>query len=80
MMSVYFLRAVSSGWIKIGYSKRPLDRIAGSNTFCPHELKLLKVIEGERDVECGQQFPPSGDCHTPLPCEVRNGNDTTPRA
>src|SRR5215467_12891816 len=22
--------------------------------------------------ECGQQFPPSdGDCHTPLPCEVR---------
>src|SRR5262245_14093097 len=31
--------------------------------------------------ECGQQFPPSdGDCHTPLPCEVRKGNDTTPRA
>src|SRR5262249_3243176 len=25
--------------------------------------------------------PPSdGDCHTPLPCEVRKGNDTTPRA
>src|SRR5215472_3485576 len=31
--------------------------------------------------ECSQQFPPSdGDCHTPLPCEVREGNDTTPRA
>src|SRR5262245_39135583 len=31
--------------------------------------------------ECGQQFPPSdGDCHTPLPCEVRKGNDTTSRA
>src|SRR5215469_5958837 len=31
--------------------------------------------------KCGQQFPPSdGDCHTPLPCEVRRGNDTTPRA
>src|SRR5262249_22724513 len=31
--------------------------------------------------ECGQQFPPSdGDCHTPLPCEVRKGNHTTPRA
>src|SRR5262245_22297924 len=29
----------------------------------------------------GQQFPPSdGDCHTPLPREVRKGNDTTPRA
>src|SRR5215831_16947107 len=25
-----------------------------------------------RAAECGQQFPPSdGDCHTPLPCEVR---------
>src|SRR5215470_17403279 len=31
--------------------------------------------------ERGQQFPPSdGDCHTPLPCEVRKWNDTTPRA
>src|SRR5215831_9806927 len=30
--------------------------------------------------ECGQQLPPSdGDCHTPLPGEVRKGNDTTPR-
>src|SRR5262249_44788658 len=34
-----------------------------------------------RAAECGQQFPPSdGDCHTPLPCEVRKWNDTTPRA
>src|SRR6516165_7710472 len=34
-----------------------------------------------RAAECDQQFPPSdGDCHTPLPCEVRKGNDTTPRA
>ena len=34
-----------------------------------------------RAAECGQQFPPfDGDCHTPLPCEVRKGNDTTPRA
>src|SRR5215831_8031479 len=34
-----------------------------------------------RATECGQQFPPSdGDCHTPLPCEVRKDNDITPRA
>src|SRR5262249_43844506 len=34
-----------------------------------------------RAAECGQQFPPSDDDrHTPLPCEVRKGNDTTPRA
>src|SRR5215469_16341143 len=27
---------------------------------------------GCRAAECSQQFPPSdGDCHTPLPCEVR---------
>src|SRR5262249_44251442 len=34
-----------------------------------------------RTAECSQQFPPSdGDCDTPLPYEVRKGNDTTPRA
>src|SRR5262249_35852809 len=34
-----------------------------------------------RAAECDQQFPSSdGDCHTPLPREVRRGNDTTPRA
>src|SRR5262249_44225089 len=34
-----------------------------------------------RPAECSQQFPPSdGDCHTPLPCEVRKRKDTTSRA
>ena len=34
-----------------------------------------------RAAERRQQFPPSdGDCHTPLPCEARKRNDTTPRA
>src|SRR5215831_5030650 len=33
---------------------------------------------GRRAAKCNQQFPPSdGDCHTPLPCEVRKG--TVPR-
>src|SRR5215813_13194413 len=37
--------------------------------------------QGSRAAECGQQFLPSdGARHTPLPCEVRKGNDTTPRA
>jgi hypothetical protein len=28
-----------------------------------------------RAAECGQQLPPSdGDCHAPLPCEVRKDN------
>jgi len=65
MSAVYFLKAVSSGWIKIGYSKRPLERVSGYHTFCPHELRLLKVIEGERDVEHAwhRRFaPPSRAC------------------
>src|SRR5262249_9021815 len=34
-----------------------------------------------RAAERGYHIPPSdGDCHTPLPCEVRKRNDTTPRA
>src|SRR5215831_17123618 len=47
----------------------------------PHPLALLRARRERprcRAAECGQQFPPSdGDCHTPLPCEVRKG--TVPR-
>src|SRR5262249_6962764 len=40
-----------------------------------------KRPRGRRAAECGEQFPPSdGDCHTPLPCEVRKGKDTTRQA
>src|SRR5262249_46956944 len=51
----------------------------------PHPLGLLRTRRerprGRRAAACSQQFPPSdGDCHTPLPCEVRKGKDTTPRA
>src|SRR5262249_18737473 len=51
----------------------------------PHALRLLRARRERprrhRAAECDQQFPPSdGDCHTPLPCEVRKWNDTTPRA
>src|SRR5262249_3988328 len=50
----------------------------------PHPLGLLRARRerpgSRRAAESGQQFPPSdGDCHTPLPCEVRKGNDTTLR-
>src|SRR5262249_42054973 len=48
-------------------------------------LKFIASLRARRErpcsrraAECGQQFPPSdGDCHRPLPCEVREGNDTT---
>ena len=49
-----------------------------------HRRLLRPRRERPRDsraAKCGQQFPPSdGDCHTPLPCEVRKRDDTTPRA
>jgi len=40
--------------------------------------RLLRVRPcGRRAAEYGQQFPPSdGDCHTPLPREVRKGKNT----
>src|SRR5262249_50743412 len=48
------------------------------------QLLLRARREGPRccrAAECDQQFPSSeGDCHTPLPCEVRKRNDTTLRA
>ena len=51
----------------------------------PHALSQLRPRRERprrrRAAECGQQFPPSdGDGHTPLPREVREDNDTTPRA
>src|SRR5215831_5234525 len=50
--------------------------------FTPH-IALRARRErpsGCRAAECGQQFRSSdGAHHTPLPCEVRKGNDTTSR-
>src|SRR5262249_30525144 len=50
----------------------------------PHALGLLcarrKRPRCRGAAERSQQFPPSdGDCHTPLPCEVRKRKNTTPR-
>src|SRR5215813_7339191 len=50
--------------------------------FTPHiALRPRRERPRHEAAERDQQFPPSdGDCHTPLPCEVRKCNDTTPRA
>jgi len=47
--------------------------ICGSSLLRPRRGRPRRC----RAAEYGQQFPPSdGDCHTPLPCEVRKGNDS----
>src|SRR5262249_7153973 len=44
-------------------------------------LRARRERPCSRAAERDQQFPPSdGDCHTPLPREVRRGNDSTPLA
>src|SRR5215467_14611899 len=62
----------------------PVDRVvdyADARDF-PRLLRTRHARpRGHRAAEGSQQFPPSdGDCHTPLPCEVRKGKDTTARA
>src|SRR5262249_59968013 len=62
----------------------PARRFAVEPADHRHRRLLRTRRERPRDCRAGersQQFPPSdGDCHAPLPCEVREGNDTTPRA
>src|SRR5262249_32017215 len=60
--------------------------VRGSRPDVPDTRRLARLLRTRRKrprrraAECDQQLPPSdGDCHTPLPCEVRKGNDTTPR-
>src|SRR5262249_15946713 len=62
---------------------RLLGRTSKERTDHRHRLLLRARRERprRRAAERGQQLPPSnGDCHTPLPREVRKGNDTTSRA
>src|SRR6516162_243127 len=62
--------------------------VRGSRPDVPDTRRLARLLRARSErpssgspAECGQQFPPSdADCHTPLPCEVRKGHDTTPRA
>src|SRR5215472_1657967 len=51
----------------------------------PNDRHRLRARRERRRSRCAaerdHQLPPSdGDCHTPLPCEVRKRNDTTLRA
>src|SRR6516225_3489808 len=54
----------------------------------PNGRRLARLLRARNQrpprccaAECCQQLPSSdGDCHTPLPCEVRRGKDTTRQA
>src|SRR5215468_2766943 len=62
--------------------------VRGARPDVPDTRRLARLLRARRErpcsrrtAECSQQLSPSdGDCHTPHPCEVRKGNDTTPRA
>src|SRR5262249_49520778 len=50
-------------------SEKLYDRHLHSSLLCAGRERPCDLA-----AERGQQFPPSdGDCHTPLPCEVRKG-------
>jgi len=58
-------------------SRSAARQSASCGEIPPRHRRLLRACctrPGDRIAECDQQFPPSdGDCHTPLPCEVRKG-------
>jgi hypothetical protein len=65
--------------------KEAADNVRHKHANASHPLALARTRRerprGSRAAEGSQQFPPSdGDCHTPLPREVRKSNDTTPRS
>lgn len=43
---VYFVEAIGSGRVKIGFTKSPEDRLGSIQTGCPFPLKLLAVVAG----------------------------------
>lgn len=43
---VYFIRDMTSGYIKIGVSNRPVERLGSMTTGSPHEMCLLLCVPG----------------------------------
>src|SRR6516225_4194238 len=62
-----------------------MDRCAGFPPGCTRHAAscrpAARALQAATRLPRRRVRPPShGDCHTPLPCEVRKWNDTTPRA
>lgn len=48
---IYFIKAIGSGRLKIGWAGRLWARYRESETFCPYPTRLVGVIEGDRGDE-----------------------------
>ena len=48
---IYFIEAVGLSRIKIGFSKKPLDRLKQLQTGSPTELSLIATIPGAQELE-----------------------------
>lgn len=48
---VYFIQAGDSGDIKIGLARDVAKRMSDIQNGCPHELRLLVAVPGDKDVE-----------------------------
>lgn len=50
-MSVYFIEAVGTNRVKIGYAENPDERVLELQTGSPYPLRLLFSVPGDRAVE-----------------------------
>jgi hypothetical protein len=50
-MAVYFIRAVGTPFVKIGFTRNLVKRLKLAQWHCPYELKLIHVAEGDRIAE-----------------------------
>jgi hypothetical protein len=48
---VYFIEAVGTPFLKIGYSERPYERLRSLRTGCPVEVQMLAVAGALRSQE-----------------------------
>lgn len=50
-MAVYFIKDESTGFVKIGYSDKPNNRLKSLQTSSANKLTLVKTVEGDRTLE-----------------------------
>jgi hypothetical protein len=56
-VQTYFVQAVGGGPVKIGRTRKPMDeRLRALQTGSPVKLRVIGVIEGDREGECHRKF------------------------